>query len=161
MAGWPIYRIGQAFRQPVFSLPKCPSNLSLSSLVLLCVLCCCCMFCCRHTVAFSCEQLSVSFRSAVQCCHPKFSPFSGFTFTTNYGTCSYMFSEMTFWKERTGPTDKAKIIHSFVWLVCGNMHKGTGRKEERGVIFQFQTETNFFFFFQNFHMTWRYSYLNK
>lgn len=44
VAGWPIYWIGQCFRQPVFSLPKCPINLSLSSLVLLCFLCCCCMF---------------------------------------------------------------------------------------------------------------------
>lgn len=158
MAGWPIYRIGQHFRLPVFSLPECPP--SLSSLVLLCFSCCCCVFCCRHTVAFSCEQLCLLYLLC-SLVTVKFSTCCSFTFSTDQVTYSSPFSKMQdhfhgiftdkvmaaspFQREVTGFTEETKVIHSFVWLVYGQYTGGTRNKRgERMCFFKYQIETIFF-----------------
>lgn len=69
-----------------------------------------------------------------------------------------------FWRERTGLTDEAKIIHSFCWFICSNMHKNIfpPRRKERGGRRHFSvSDLNQFFFFQNFSRTWWYFYTKQ
>lgn len=115
----------------------------------------------------------VSFRSTVQCCHPKFSPFSGSLSPPIREEVLPPFSEMQdhfyrstetamaavpFWRERTGPTDEAEMIHSFGCFVCSHMHKGA--RKERGSIFS-GSDWNQLFFSLNFNITWWYCYFIK
>lgn len=121
-----MYRIGQYFRQPVFSLPKCPVTLSLSSLVVLCSLryCCVCFaadmpwhslvynflcllgLLCRVVIPNSLPfliSISPPIKDDVLPCSQRCR-----AIPTDTAVAAILF-----WRERTGPTDEAKIIHSF------------------------------------------------
>lgn len=77
------YRCNRSALQAACLQPsKMSHQLSVSSLVLLCFCCYSSVFCCSHAEVLSCDTF-LWLLGLLCSCHPKFSPFAGFTFTTS------------------------------------------------------------------------------
>lgn len=171
MAGWPTDGIGQPFRQPVSSLPKCPISspyISCSALFL----CRSSAFCCRHAEVLSCDTFLCPLGVLCSAATPNSLPL-WFHLHQQLGKMFFPVPRDAghpcrnpdsagaagpFWEGGQDPWIRQS--QTFTWLLCLG-HYG-GDEELRGERRHFPvSDWNLWDFPQNLHHLWWYSDFTK